>query len=519
MTRCRRRAQSPTETASRVSTFDSDPSLLVRLDSGLIHGADTGSARTFTGIPYARPPIGELRWSLPERVLPGGGVLDATKPGNLCPQQGAFAEFGSEDCLFVNVTTPLQNDSRQRPVMVWLHGGGYTRDGGGLYDAQRMAARGDVIVITVNYRLGVFGYFGLPGLEGSGNFGLADQIAALKWTQRNAAAFGGDPNNVTVFGQSAGAMSASALMTSPETHGLFHKMILQSGSAMLRWPTGFMFPGAPAHTPYIDLATAQDDGLALAQQVGSAGPDPIDCMRRLPADVLVEHTQDFANHLAYGTSILPLEPSTAIRTGHFHRVPVISGGTRDEMRPFIGGLAKTEPITTDSYFTLLSGSFGDKADQVAAQYPLASYQSPALAWATITTDASWAINTAEGHRLMARYVPVYAYEFAEPDAPNINGIEVAGLPMGAAHASELPYLFDLGGINIVEPHQQGIADTMVDYWTTFAHTSTPNGANTPSWPEYNDAESVMQLGIAPRHTTDGWSRHKGEFWQRLTDLG
>lgn len=491
-----------------------DDSVLVRLDSGLIRGADTGAARTFTGIPYAAPPVGPLRWKLPQPVRPWKGVVDATRPGNLCPQQGTFAGLSAEDCLFVNVTTPRGHTGGRLPVMVWLHGGGYTRDGGGVYDAQRIASQGNVIVVTVNYRLGVFGYFAVPGLPGSGNFGLADQIAALQWTQRNATAFGGDPGNITMFGQSAGAMSACALLTSPAAAGLFHKAIMQSGSCTLHWPQGVMFPTSPAHTPYSSLAAVQDTGARLAEQLGCTGPDVIGCLRRKPVDELVEHTQDFANHLAYHTPLLPLNPALALRLGLFHRVPVICGGTRDEMRSVIGGVTLRDPITEDRYCQLLGNSFGDQAYEVAARYPLADYLSPAMTWAAITTDASWACDTLTGNRLMARHTPVYAYEFADRTAPNVNGIEVPGLPMGAAHASDLPYLFDLVGQNLLNPQQQRLADTMVDYWTTFAHSGDPNGANTPSWPRFNGDGPVQRLdenGVrpAPYH-----AEHQCGFWQR-----
>ena len=497
-----------------IAEAPADDPLVVQLDSGFVRGADTGTTRTFTGIRYAAPPIGPLRWRYPQPVQPWEGVSDATEPGNLCPQQGAFAELAAEDCLFLNVTTPKEQTSGPLPVMVWLHGGGYTRDGGSLYDAQRMVSQGDVIVVTVNYRLGVFGYFGHPGLSGSGNFGLADQIAALQWTQRNAAAFGGDPGNVTLFGQSAGAMSACALLTSPAATGLFHKAILQSGSCMLRWPTGVMFPKAPAHTPYSSLSAVHDSGARLAEQVGCTGPDILRCLRGKPVAELIKHTWSFTNHLAYHTPMLPLDPALAIRFGLFHRVPVISGGTRDEMRPFIGGVTNKDPITEDRFHELLRNSFGDKASQVAARYPIADYESPAMAWAAITTDVSWACDTLTGNRLLARHTPVYAYEFADRTAPNINGIEAPGMTMGAAHASDLPYLFDLRGNNILTPEQQHLADTMVDYWTTFAHTGNPSNAGTSPWPRFNGAGSVLRLepnGVRPASYR---ADHQCGFWQQ-----
>lgn len=489
-----------------------DP-LVVRLDSGLIRGAETAAARTFTGIRYAVPPVGELRWKYPRPVRPWDGVADATEPGNLCPQQGAFAEWAAEDCLFVDVTAPKRHTGEPLPVMVWLHGGGYTRDGGSIYDAQRMASQGDVIVVTVNYRLGVFGYFGHPGLRGSGNFGFADQIAALRWTQRNAAAFGGDPGNVTLFGQSAGAMSACALLTSPASTGLFHKAILQSGSCMLDWGKGIMFPSSPAQEPYASRATVQDTGARLADRLGCAGADAVECLRRKPVDELVPHTQEFANHLAYHTPMLPLDPALALRIGLFHRVPVMSGTTRDEMRPFVGGVALNDPITEERFRELLRNSFADEADRVAARYPLSEYLSPAMAWAAITTDASWACDTLTGNRLLARHTPVYAYEFADRTAPNINGIEVPGLPMGAAHASDLPYLFDLGGTNILTPEQQALADTMVGYWTTFARTADPNGVETPPWPRFDGGGAVLRLDQNAVAPAPYGADHHCDFWQ------
>ncbi|MBK1787650.1 carboxylesterase/lipase family protein [Prauserella cavernicola] len=490
-----------------------DP-LVVELCTGPVRGADTGTAHTFTGIPYAAPPVGPLRWRDPQPVAPWDDVVEATTPGSLCPQLGPFGEGASEDCLFLNVTAPRERTGAL-PVLVWLHGGGYTVDGGSLYDAQRLAAQGDVIVVTVNYRLGIFGYFGHPGLPGSGNFGLADQLASLRWVRRNAAAFGGDPGNVTLFGQSAGAMSASALLTSPAAAGLFHKVILQSGPGLLHWGEGVMFPNSPAHTPYASRATVDATGVRVAAALGCRGSDAVELLRHIPVSDLLEHTGEFANHLAYGTPLLPRDPAEALRRREFHRVPVISGGTRDEMRPFIGGASLLEPITGARYPELLRHSFGDDADRVATRYPLEDYESAAMAWATVTTDASWARDTAAANRLLARHCPVYAYEFADRTAPNVNGMEIAGLPMGAAHASELPYLFDLLGHDLLTPQQHQLGDTMIAHWTTFARTGDPNGPGNPDWPRFDHTGRVLQFAPGAVHPVDHRARHQCDFWDRL----
>src|SRR5690606_10400691 len=336
------------------------------------------------------------------------------------------------------------------PVMVWLHGGGYTTGSGSTYDARRLAARGDVIVVTPNYRLGVFGYLGLEGLPGSGTFGLADQIAALRWTKRNAAAFGGDPRNVTLFGESAGGMSACALLTSPAARGLFDKAIIQSGSCLLEWVSGTYvpIPGMPSFTPYTSLEANRETGEAAAASLDCPEGEELECLRAMPVEGLMTVNKTFASNLAYGTPLLPLEPAgvecpgggelgcrralpveertpvsntfasnlaygapllplepaEALRSGEFARVPVISGGTRDEANGFIAGAAEAGiPVTEELYPQLVEGAFGDAADEVLAEYPVADFASPALAWATISTDRAWACPTLEANQLMAEH--------------------------------------------------------------------------------------------------------------------
>ncbi|MQA08905.1 MAG: carboxylesterase family protein [Pseudonocardiaceae bacterium] len=504
--------------ANATTAAPSEAPLTIRLDSGQVRGTQTDKTHQFLGIPYAQPPVGTLRWAPPRRPEPWRGVRDATKPGNICPQAPPGGQPATnEDCLYVNVTTPREHrPGTKRPVMVWWHGGGFTHDSGNYYNAERIAEQGNVIVVTVNYRLGIFGYFGLPGLPGSGNFGFADQIAALKWTKRNARAFGGDPHNVTVFGQSAGAMAACALLTSPHAAGLVDKAALSSGSCLLDWPAGGQFPTAPAETPYIPVRQGNVDGRATAKKLGCDGDDELACMRAKPASELLGTTQKFANHLAYGTPLLPLNPATAVERGAFARVPVISGATRDEARSFVGGAIMANPdlITAKTYPGLLRRAYGDDADKVAARYPLTEYPSAGLAWATVLTDHTWACQTVRGNRELAEHVTVYPYEFADPNAPNVNGIDVPQVPQRSAHATDLPSLFDLHGEDFLGSHaQREMAGTMIDYWTRFAHTGNPNHLGAPKWAAGPGGALRFVPGAIERADVGG--EHQCGFWNSL----
>ncbi|MXQ67861.1 carboxylesterase family protein [Actinomadura rayongensis] len=479
--------------------------LTVRVDSGWLRGVEKGDSRQFLGVPYAAPPTGALRWTLPRRARPWQGVRDAGRPGDDCVQPARKPPApSSEDCLYLNVTTP-RGRRGGLPVMVWWHGGGFTQGSGKDYDARRLAEQGNVIVVTVNYRLGIFGYLGLPGLRGSGDFGFADQIAAVEWARRNAPAFGGDPRNITVFGQSAGAMSACALLTSPKARGLVAKAIVSSGSCDVRWPVGGLFPGTPAERPYVSLARSRDDGLAAAKELGCR-TDVLACLRRKTSAELLPQSPSFADHLAYGTELLPEDPAAALRKGAFARVPVMIGGTRDEARAFVGGALAYDPtlITPATYPRLLRRAFGAHADAVAARYPLARYPSAGLAWAAVLTDASWACPALSA----ARRLGAYSYEFADENAPNVNGLHVPDVPQGAAHATDLPYLFDLGGRDLLgTPDRVGLARTMIGYWTAFARTGDPNHRGAPTW-----RSGTLSLAPHAVRTVDAAAEHQCRFW-------
>jgi para-nitrobenzyl esterase len=493
-------------------------SLDIPTTSGHLHGVRTDSGREFRGVPYAEPPIGAQRWELPRPVRSPDADVDATHPGSPCPQSAPVPGDHpppSEDCLTLSVTTPGQQDpAAPLPVMVWWHGGGYTSGAGSAYDAQRLADRGDVIVVSVNYRLGVFGYLGMPGMAHGGDFGFADQLESLRWVQANAAAFGGDPDNVTVFGESAGAMSACAALTSPASEGLLDKALLSSGSCMLQWPDGTLYPGVPAHTPYASRTENEATSIAAGRRLGCAGVDAVDCLRSLPVERLLTVTTDFSDNLTYGTELLPENPADVLRDHTRRPIPVVTGGNHDEQRSFVGGLLAASPdaVTSDTYPDLVATAFGQRADDIMAQYPLDAFPSAGLAWATLTTDAVWSCPTLTGARLMAHEADTYIYEFADQTAPNVN--QITTIPQGAAHATDTPYYFDLGGADLLRtPRQKEIAGQMIDFWTSFAHDGVPRTDTRADVDEVtDDTTRAWQFATAETGYVDYANDHHCGFW-------
>lgn len=471
---------------------------VVRTDAGLVRG-QVGATRVFNGIPYAAPPVKELRWQAPQPVKPWQGVRDASKLSSACPQQdNPEAPGGStdEDCLYLNVTTPLQQAARPRAVVVWLPGGGFFSGAGNSYEASKLASRGDVVVVTVNYRLGIFGFFGYPGLAGSGTYGIQDQQAALRWVQRNARAFGGDPRNVTVAGESAGGMSVCAQLTSPTATGLFAKAVMQSGSCAFNWADNSQYPGQAADSPWVSQKTVQSTGSAWAASSKAKlkcqpGRGMLDCLRAADPAVLVEDTLQFTQPAYGGTAVLPLSPAKAMKAGLFHRVPVLSGNNHDEaagwMSAFNGGV-----LTDADYPRLLTDMVGAAdARKVEREYPLAQYGSTKAAWTAVTTDRLWSCTQVANDQQAARKVPVYAYEFADKLSP------LTQPGNGAAHAVELPYLFSLGGYELpLTATQKRLSEQMIDYWTAFARTGDPNGPGRPHWAPAGKGD-ISGLSLAP----------------------
>jgi para-nitrobenzyl esterase len=462
----------------------SDPSI-VRTDKGRVQGTVTEKTRTFQNIPFAAPPVNENRWKDPQPAAPWQGVRDATKPGPQCAQMKGSLE---EDCLYLNVTTPTRG--HHRPVMVWIHGGSFNTGSATLYDARNLATKTGAVVVTINYRLGALGFLGFPGLDGSGTFGLADQHAALKWVQRNARNFGGDPRNVTVFGESAGGMSVCALLTSPRAKGLFHKAIIQSGACALEFPAG----GGRFEPVYAPRQTVEERGKSL-------GCPDVDCLRKLPVTKLVEPqvAQTFSSP-AYGTPILPENPGDAERAGRFHRVPVLIGTTRDEATLFLVGQAP-QPVPVEQYRPVIADLYGEaKADVIVAKYPPADPKDVRPAFASILTDSTWACQTDTSAQRLAKRTEVYRYEFADRNAP----VFFPGLPpfpYGAYHASELQYLFDFR--TNLNTEQRKLSDFMMTAWGRFASTGDPG------WRE----SVVPSLAPGKIKPVDFAAEHHCGFWR------
>ncbi|MGR6964802.1 carboxylesterase/lipase family protein [Geodermatophilus sp. URMC 61] len=485
---------------------DGEPPLVVHTEDGAVRGALAEDHRLFQGIPFAAPPVGDLRFRPPAPVEPWDGVRGATAPGSPCPQlQDEFNPFAStdEDCLSLNVTTPagLEGRSGDLPVMVWIHGGGFVGGAGWPFDARRLAVDGDVVVVTINYRLGPLGFLAQRDLSAqngdlaSGSAALLDQQAALRWVERNIAAFGGDPRTVTVFGESAGGSSVCVQLASPTARGLFDRAIAQSFSCTAR---------------YDDLATAEATGDQVAAAVGCAGgTDVAACLRQVGVEELLRAWPGDA--FVVGGSALPVQPADAFAAGERARVPVVHGNTRDEntlftpLLPLVStGAPPSSSLTAEEYAAELTARYGDRAGEVLARYPADAYPSPLRALAAVDSDAGTPtmlsicahVDAHEALSAVPGSTPVYAYQFRDRTASPLIDFPFPGYPGDAQHGTELPYLFPgLFGAPLT-PEQQELSATMVRYWTTFAATGDPNGRGTPGWHRYRDSGDVQGLDLA-----------------------
>ncbi len=485
----------------------------IQLSDGSVQGEIDGGTRRFLGIPFAAPPLGELRWRPPQPPAPWDGVRATTEFASPCPQTASINGMPSqdEDCLYLNVWTPDPAPTRPLPVMVWFHGGGNTSGsaadlvplglGGLFYNGRVLAETRNVIIVTTNYRLGVLGFFGHSSLTAedphypySGNQGLLDQRAALEWVRDNIGAFGGDRNNVTIFGESAGSFDTCFHVVSPGSHGLFHRAISESGGCTTHQDT---------------VADAENAAEQLITKVGCAtSAVPLQCLRQVPVSTLLGAGGSF-NPIIDG-AVLPDQPRALFAAGRFSRVPYILGSNSDEGTLFFIG---TPPVTTEEqYLAALRDSYGDRAEQIADVYPPANFASPQDALARVVGDSGLVCPTYDSaRRAAANGADVYLYNFARP----IPIKQLASLKLGATHGAEIAYVF--GSLDPGTDADRQIALAMQGYWTRMAYNGNPNGENAVAWPRYQDAGDQRLNFDTAISVVTGFRRTECEFWWGLYD--
>jgi para-nitrobenzyl esterase len=482
---------------------------LIQLGDGMVQGEIDGGTRRFFGIPFAKPPLGELRWRPPQPPEPWEGVLETTRMSLPCAQLSALTTPASdnEDCLYLNIWTPEPAPSRPLPVMVWIHGGGNTSGstadliplgvGGLFYNGRVLAETGGVVIVTTNYRLNVFGFLSHPALAQedpsypySGNQALLDQRAALQWVRDNIIAFGGDPNNVTIFGESAGSFNVCYQVVSPLSRGLFHRAISQSGGCTTRQTT---------------RETAWQRSEALIQTLGCGdAADPLACLRQVPVSVLLENSGGFGD---FGPIVdggfIPDQPRALYDNGDYAKVPYILGSNSDEGTLF---LLTAPPIQTEEeYLATLEAQWGDRAGEVAQLYPASDYDNPNDAYARVVGDSRLVCGTYDtARRAAAGGADVYLYNFAWPVLTNI-------IPfLRATHGAEIAFVFGSGQAST--PEDAAVSMSMRGYWTRFAHTGDPNGDGALQWPRYEDATDLRLNFSAENSILSGFRRQQCELW-------
>ena len=531
-------------TAAAQDRATGQPSPVVATKEGPVQGFVAGGVTKFLGIPYAEPPVGALRWKPPKDIAPWTTVRKTTEFAPICALVTTLGVFSgapnnNEDCLYLNVFTPDLNPSARLPVIVWIHGGGNVDGETPGYDGSKLAAQGKTVVVTMAYRLNLMGFLAHPALDNEGhlfgNYGILDQQAVLKWVARNIEAFGGDKNNVTVGGQSAGAVDTGIHMLSPLAAGLFHRGICQSFCPAFTLPT---------------RAQAEATGVAFAEAAGcgsGTGPEVAQCLRNLPA-AKVEALAGTASTIGKFISgrglvdgaIIPDQPLTLFAGGRFNHVPLINGNTADETN---FGLAITEyfsstdnarrtPPTAEQYVNYVNTTYvppaypDGTAAKVLAVYPLGAFKSPQLAWDRVGTD-SGICNQRRLDKILAPQIPLYAYEFADKTAPFFFP-DMPGMEALAYHTADIQYLFPLwhggplGTAHPLNPQQTLLSDQLVTAWANFARTGNPNGSGNTPWPRYTGgAGAPVWLiqdvpGLSALTDAQYAARRHCDFWDSVT---
>ncbi len=486
----------PDASASAAMSF---PKPFAITKSGPVLGMTVNGVDEFLGIPYAAPPVGPMRWLPPAPFGKFSAPLQATQFGSGCTQSGPS---GSEDCLFLNVYVPTNSEpgkaleqidetptgvtkkSHGLPVMVWIHGGGLTGGSGSMYDPTPLVNGGGVIVVTINYRLGVLGFLAQTGLDAEnhllGNYGFMDQQFALKWVKKNIKAFGGNPKEVTIFGESAGGQSVYAQLASPLAKGLFRGAIAESGSYVEFQP---YFPSIePLKTAETSGGFAPS-GNSIATAVG-CGNQMASCLRGVSANTLIAAQIGVLYPFVDG-KLLTQTPSAAFASGQFNKVPVISGTNHDEYRLFVAEQydGSGNPIdTSDEYTDAVTALWMNSllVGGVLNLYPYDSYPNGGLALSASGTDGVFSCPARNADKSLSKFTKTYVYEFNDENAPpgTVPGLS---FPLGAFHAAEIQYLMHITGDTFpFTADQQALSDSMISYWTQFAKTLNPNSSGPAS---------------------------------------
>jgi para-nitrobenzyl esterase len=495
---------------------------LVQTANGPVCGLAANGVTSYLGIPYAAPPVGALRWQPPAPVTPSTTTLQATEAGLPCPQPGFPAgsppPASSEDCLTLNLYVP-QNAGRRLPVMVEIHGGGFII--GSPPNGTHLAAAGHVIMVSIHYRLGILGFLANKALGAhSGDYGLQDQQAALRWVKRNIAQFGGDPHNVTLFGQSAGGASVCDAAVSPTAAGLFQKGISESG--FYNYWVDTIWPRSDCKSQLLTEAQAQQAGASFAAKVGcGTATDVAACLRAVPVQTLIANGGQVLDPTAGGTigptingTTLPMSAAKAFILGRLNKIRLMIGVARDE---FNGGVYTTLVANTPAqYRALVRQQFGALAPTVMALYPLSRFpdSSPFIAYRTVMADSASVCPALVADRRLAKHIPVYAFENDNADTPT-----TSTLPLGAYHNAENPFLFQSATATF-DPNQTAFGDQVVAEWTGFARTGNPTVAGTPRWTRYTtNHRLVMSLvpsgdsALTPTSTIN--LQHHCGFWDAV----
>jgi para-nitrobenzyl esterase len=498
----------------------------VTIDSGPICGVSVNGTNEWLGIPYAAPPVGALRWQPPEPPTPWTTTLQATAFGNECTQGATSPPAGSEDCLFVNVWAPADG-STGLPVLVHIHGGGFV-GGSGNGDNSLLSSTGHEVVVSLDYRLGIFGFLADKDLgPNSGDYGLEDQQAALRWVQNNVAKFGGDPSNVTIYGESAGGSSVCDEIASPTAKGLFERGISVSGeyNTLLGAPNSLQQQDCKSQIPTQAQALAAGKNFAAAVGCGKGTPDVASCLRNISATTAQtvagggvtggffpvgyqDGGQGTVGPTINGTT-LTMTLRQALASGHVNHVQVIAGTDRDE--DLVG-----TATTAAQYQNLVDTQYGPFASQVLAKYPLSHFDNPGVAWRTVAADSDTVCPAMVTAQDLASRLPTREYEIDDNDIPPYRASGTGVVAPGASHVGAW---FLTPVTPALDANQQVLQDQELAFVTGFARNGNPNATGTPSWPKLNNTSDVMSLQPAGDSelvsTAEMAAQHNCAFWDRV----